>query len=196
VLTVLADPNKVAGGSFMLNASRHSAISCCLIASSSLVVFALFGLIGSPESASASGPGPVAAYPLDAGEGTVAEDAAGEHEGTIEGAEWTNGKYGSALQFSGNEECVSVPDSPELQLEEEFTLEAWVKPEGEVSHDPILFKETEGFSSYSLGIAFQGSGKADAYIGEEGEEYENVVSPEKIPGLDPSNVVTRGRLIS
>lgn len=56
--------------------------------------------MGGPESPSASPTGSVAAYSLDEGEGEgeVVEDAVGGHGGTIEGAEWTAGKYGSALK--------------------------------------------------------------------------------------------------
>ncbi len=126
---------------------------------------------------------PVAAYSLDAGEGAVAEDVAGEHDGEIEGADWfANGRYGQALSFdSGEEDCVTVPDSPDLQLTEEFTLQAWVRPEGEVKYDPIFFKEAEGFFSYSLGLGLASSGKLEAYIGDEEEEVTLVDSPSALP---------------
>ncbi len=124
---------------------------------------------------------PVAAYSFDAGEGTVAEDLFGEHDGTIEGATWfDNGRYGKALSFDGADDCVTVADSPELQLTEEFTLQAWVKPQGEVKSDPIIFKETEGFFSYFLGLGLASSGKVEAYIGEEEEDHTLVVSPQPL----------------
>ncbi len=114
--------------------------------------------------------GPVAAYSFDEGEGGTLEDVTGNgHDGTIEGAEWTNGRYGTALKFDGEEDCVAIPESPELDLSEEFTLEAWVKPEGELKHDPIIFKEGEGFPSYALGIGIPHSDKAEGVIGQEGK---------------------------
>jgi Concanavalin A-like lectin/glucanases superfamily len=111
--------------------------------------------------------GPVAEYSLDAGTGTLAEDLAGENDGTIEGAGWVPGRYGSALGFEGREaECVSVPDAPSLQLSEEFTIEAWVKPEGPLVADPIVFKEVEGEGgfSYALGIGLTNTGRPQGYI--------------------------------
>jgi Concanavalin A-like lectin/glucanases superfamily len=166
----------------MFNGSRHSNISCCLIATGSLMTFAFFGLIGSSESASAS-EGPVAAYSFDAGEGTTGEDITGnEHEGTIEGAEWTNGKYGKALNFDGTS-CVSVPQSPELELPEEFTLETWVKPEGSGEAEALIFKESEGFFAYTLFLGLQASGKIEGLVGQEGKggDYApEVVSPSPI----------------
>ena len=126
--------------------------------------------------------GPVAAYSFDEGEGTTAEDVTGNgHTATIEGAEWTDrGKYGSALKFNGTSSCVTVPESSELDFSEEFTLESWVKPEGELHHDPIVFKEGAGFPSYALGIGIPHSAKAEGVIGQEGEGHENVYSSESL----------------
>lgn len=96
--------------------------------------------------------GPVAAYSFDEGEGTTAHDDTGNgHEGTIEGAEWAEeGKFGSALEFNGKpEDCVTIPDSSELQLRGEFTLEAWIKPEGQ-GEDPVIFKEGGSVFGYAL----------------------------------------------
>jgi Ca2+-binding RTX toxin-like protein len=86
--------------------------------------------------------GPVAAYSFDEGTGTVAGDQTGNNDGTLEGAEWARGRYGSALKFKGDEdECLTVPDSPELRMSEEFTLEAWVRLEGSDGSLPVIYKE-------------------------------------------------------
>jgi hypothetical protein len=76
--------------------------------------------------------GIVAAYSFDEDTGrTLHDDSGNEHDGKIEGAQWAEGKFGSALKFNWEGgDCVTIPDSPELQLTEEFTLEAWVRPEG------------------------------------------------------------------
>jgi hypothetical protein len=90
--------------------------------------------------------GPIAAWSFDEGTGSTAEDLTGdEHEGTIEGAEWARGKYGDALKFDGEGDVVKVPNSPEFDLTEAFTLEAWVRPESESNEwAPILAKEMGG----------------------------------------------------
>ncbi len=75
--------------------------------------------------------GPVASYSFDEGEGEAVEDLTGDgHTAAIHGATWTSrGKYGGAMEFDAEEEdYLSVPDSPELDFTEEFTLEAWVRP--------------------------------------------------------------------
>ena len=142
--------------------------------------------------------GPVAAYSFDDGEGSTAEDVTGDdHEGTIEGATWTNGKYGDALQFDGDNYCVTdAPNATDLRLSEEFTLESWVKPEGELQYDPVVFKEGEGFPSYALGVGIPHSGKAEGVIGQEGEGHENVYSSEssepRSGAISPSLTTAQG----
>jgi hypothetical protein len=115
--------------------------------------------------------GPVAAYSFDAGEGTVAEDVSGgEHEGTIEGAEWVRGHFGDALGFGGQTGCVTVPDAASLQPHEEFTLETWVRPEGSFSGEPLIYKEaeSEAGATYALGIGLTAAGVPEGLA--EGEE--------------------------
>jgi hypothetical protein len=130
------------------------------------------GEVGADRGAPIETPqaGPIAAYSFDAGEGEVAEDLAGEHDGALEGAEWTNGRYGGALYFDNEESCASVPSSPELELTEEFTIETWVKPEGSGVNEPLISKETEGYFSYSLYLGLQASGKIEGLLGNEEEE--------------------------
>jgi hypothetical protein len=122
--------------------------------------------------------GPVAEYSFDGGEaaGTTLEDLAGEDDGTIEGADWTTGRYGGALSFEHPEDCVTVPGSEALGLGEEATVEAWVKPTGTLAADPIVFKESSGQFSYAMGLGFTHEGRAEGWIRYEGEE-EEVYSP-------------------
>ncbi len=91
--------------------------------------------------------GPVAAYSFDEGEGTTVEDVTGDgHTGTIHGAEWNpRGKYGGSMDFDGEGDYLSVPDSTELDLSEELTIEAWVRPgEGPDQWAPLIDKQIPG----------------------------------------------------
>jgi hypothetical protein len=123
---------------------------------------------------------PVAAYSFDEGEGeTLYDDTGNGHDGTIEGAEWVGGKYGSALHFNGEGDCVTVPDSEAFGLEGEFTLEAWVRPDETRNWGAALSKEAPGeLFDYALfpanhvgvpaGIVANGSGGAEVEVpGEE-----------------------------
>jgi len=50
------------------------------------------------------------------------------NNGTIHGATWTTGKFGSALEFDGTDDYVEVPDDDSIDVTNEITLEAWMKP--------------------------------------------------------------------
>lgn len=110
----------------------------------------------SPTSALAAS-APIAAYSFDQGTGPVAHDLYGNHDGELENGatenalpEWTNGKFGSALRFQGQGyQCVNVPQSPDLELTEAFTIETWVKPEGTGTEEPLIFKEAPTFESHT-----------------------------------------------
>jgi Tol biopolymer transport system component len=124
---------------------------------------------------------PVAAYSFDEGEGAVANDAFGSNDGTVEGATWVGGKYGTALRFDAEDEAlVSIPDDPDLQLTEAFTLEAWVRPQYAQHWQPIITKETEGFFSYQLYAGGEASGRAEAYTAKAAWEYTGVAAPEPL----------------
>jgi hypothetical protein len=117
--------------------------------------------------------GPVAAYSFDEGEigtegGTVQDVSGNEHTATLEGgADRVKGKYGNAVHFLNEGDCASVPDSPELRLSEEFTLEAWVRPEGGgVYEDPVVVRESEGNAVFGLGIGSRDPEFAEGFIGE------------------------------
>jgi hypothetical protein len=110
--------------------------------------------------------GPVAAWSFEEGKGSTAADLTGDgHTAAIEGAEWTTGKYGGGLKFNGTSSCVSVADAPDLRLGEEFTLESWVRPEGELKHDPVVFKEGPGHLNYALEVGRISTGDAEGAIG-------------------------------
>ncbi len=67
----------------------------------------------------------VGVWLFDDGSGNSAEDSSGKgHEGSINGASWTDGKFGEALEFDGND-WVSIDSTPELQIGEAYTLMAW-----------------------------------------------------------------------
>jgi hypothetical protein len=125
---------------------------------------------------------PVAAYSFDAGEGETLEDVTGnEHDGAIEGASWfDNGKYGSALSFDGENDCVTIADAEDLRITEELTVEAWVKPSSPLSDDPVIYKDAWGNKAHALGIGIFEYGKPEAFIGEGEGEFESVVAPKAL----------------
>src|SRR5690349_18454818 len=91
---------------------------------------AVLGLAGaSTFGADAAPSGLVASYSFDAGSGSTVKDDSGHgNDGTISGAQWTNGLHGKALLFNGVNSVVRIPDAPSLDFTSGYTLEAWINP--------------------------------------------------------------------
>jgi RHS repeat-associated protein len=127
---------------------------------------------GEEEEEPEPGPEPVAAYDFEEGEGEVAHDAAGSHDGEVEGT-WTEaGKYGGALDFNGAGDRVKIPDHNELDFTSAFTLEAWVRPEKYREWASLFSKAGASEPDYSF-LVYSGhsSGPPEAYVrNSKGEE--------------------------
>jgi hypothetical protein len=97
--------------------------------------------------------GLVAAYGFDEASGTTLTDLSGHaNHGTVSGATWTaSGKLGAALTFDGVNDVVTVADAASLDLTNEMTVEAWVRPTALGNNwRTVAFKETSNFYSYAL----------------------------------------------
>lgn len=117
------------------------------------------GQAGASGAAGSGGTGGmmVAAWSFDEGSGTVAHDTTGHgHDGTlVSSPAWTTGstcKFGGCLTFSGTGKRVTVPDAPDLDLDQAFTIMAWVKPTsvGANTWRPVLIKEEPAGLVYLL----------------------------------------------
>ena len=103
--------------------------------------------------------GLVAAYGFEAGTGVVATDASGRgNDGTLQGASWAvgAGRHGSGLAFDGTNDLVTVADDASLDLSDEMTLEAWVRPTTTRSSRAVLLKEGTGGPVYALHASASG----------------------------------------
>ena len=83
----------------------------------------------------------VATWNFDEGTGTTTTDSSGNNNhGTINGATWTNGITGNALEFDGNNDYVNVPEDNSLDPEE-ITIETWMLiPSAPTSNGNIVSK--------------------------------------------------------
>ncbi|GAF92178.1 unnamed protein product, partial [marine sediment metagenome] len=99
-------------------------------------------------------------WAFDEGSGTTAADASSfGNDGTLNGSPvWTTGISGSALDFSGGADRVLVPDSPSLDVSEQITIAAWVKPRN-IGTQYVVKKGRYGISDgYELSLS--GGGQA------------------------------------
>ena len=83
----------------------------------------------------------VAYWNFDEGKGDTAGDASGNgHDGVLMGdPQWTDGKFGGALEFDQEGDEVNVPYHENLNQEEAFTISAWANvEEGSDGHRAVV----------------------------------------------------------
>jgi len=89
------------------------------------------------STANAGDPSLVGWWRFDEGSGSVATDSSGNGlDGTIEGATWTAGQSGSALEFDGTDDAVRIP---EFATGEAQTITAWIKIDSVSSGQKQMF---------------------------------------------------------
>jgi fibronectin type 3 domain-containing protein len=100
--------------------------------------------------------GLVGAYGFEEPSGTVATDSssAGNTGTLVNGVARAAGagRFGSALQFDGSNDMVTVPDATSLDFTTAMTVEAWVNPttSGGSTWRTVLIKEQPGALVYAL----------------------------------------------
>jgi len=85
----------------------------------------------------------VAIWHLDEGEGNIIyDDSNFNNNGLIFGANWTDGISGTALEFDGFNDYVSISNNKSLNVLKNITIEAWVYPYKMPWIAPIISKGT------------------------------------------------------
>jgi hypothetical protein len=116
-----------------------------------ILVLGVVLAVAAPASAST---GLSSWWPFYEGTGTIARDLSGNHnDGTINGAQWTAGYFGSALRFDGDGANVDVPDNASLEPSNAVTVTAYVKALGSQGDDKyIVSKGATGCFAASYGL--------------------------------------------
>lgn len=86
-----------------------------------------FAILGHYMPAAAAGTADY--WTFDENNGTAASDSVGSSSGTITGASWVEGKYGSALNFSSSGQYVFVPSSSGISAGSSISVDAWINPD-------------------------------------------------------------------
>lgn len=157
-------------GAFPRRIRPTGATSAILASLTALLIAILLG----PSAAWASKEGLVGAYSFDEGTGEIVNDLSGnENDGALNGPAWSGAKssYGWALNFDGVNDCVAVPNLPEVHLDKAFTFEAWVRPEAksieEANQSQAIFsKEGAGFGDIALGLSLMPGRKLSGVVNE------------------------------
>ncbi len=136
-------------------------------------------------------PGLVAAYGFEETNGAGTSDGSGNgNHGTVNGAARTaTGRFGRALTFDGVNDQVAVPDASSLDLSDEMTLEAWVRPVSEnAGWRTVVLKEQTGdlvYGLYAAATGFRPSGHIFV-----GDDDERVQAPSTLPANAWSHLAT------
>jgi predicted GH43/DUF377 family glycosyl hydrolase len=108
-------------------------------------------------------PKTVAYWKLDEGSGQYAYDeSANKNDGVLGGSTssttsdptWTTGKFGSALNFDGNNDYVRVSHSSSLDITGVVSFEAWIKAKGTANYHCIVDKYRHVATNNDQGYSF------------------------------------------
>ena len=96
-----------------------------------LIAIVVTTLLGGIQADAAVDENTVAVWLFEEGAGKVVKDASGNgHDGEFAGSpKWVKGKFGTGLEFPGDNSGYVVVDSTEKLELETLSIEAWVKVE-------------------------------------------------------------------
>jgi hypothetical protein len=121
--TPMSEPPRSGGRGWKIAAAVIAAVAALVVLTGVIAFLARRpALFKSPPP-----PGLVAWWPLDG----HAADAAGGHNGTLEGSyHFGPAQVGQGLFLEGERSGISVPDSPDLNIgpDQDFSIEAWIQP--------------------------------------------------------------------
>ncbi|MHC4621174.1 MAG: LamG domain-containing protein, partial [Planctomycetota bacterium] len=97
-------------------------------------------------------PNLIAWWKLDEGEGLTAYDSAGNNDGMLtNGPTWTASGINGALSFDDVDDYVEVPDDDYLDISDEITLSAWIRPRNtSVTNDQFIVAKWRIDNSYGM----------------------------------------------
>jgi hypothetical protein len=96
-----------------------------------------------------------AQWKMDEGSGTSTADASGNgNTGTLNGATWATGSYGTSIALSGNHSYVSVQESSSLELSKQLTVAFWMYATSNANIDPRVIAKL-----YSWDVKLNGSNR-------------------------------------
>jgi hypothetical protein len=115
---------------------------------------------------------------LDEGQGGTVKDSSGNgNNGVIEGAEWVDGKFGSALKFDGETTRVVIPSSDSLNVPEQVTVEAWIFPtelHSDINAVAQKWGDLSNRRQYQIGV-IDVDGTARFYISHTGIDHQRPI---------------------
>jgi hypothetical protein len=114
-----------------------------------LITCSFLGLLNLSGNTHAQSSNIIATWHFDEGSGSVVTDSSGNgYDGIINGATWTTGISGGALDFDGVDDYVGIVNSSSLDNLNALTFEAWIYPRVN-AHWHVISKGTGSKRLYS-----------------------------------------------
>jgi hypothetical protein len=108
------------------------------------------------RAAKTAAQGLVGHWKFDEGRGATARDSSGEpNHGSIVGARWAKGRLGSALDFDGGDDYMSVPGPLSVDFSRAFTVCLWAKLDSVSRYDPLIGVTQDG-NNYAFCLCIEG----------------------------------------
>jgi hypothetical protein len=150
----------------------------------------------------------VAAWTFDEGSGNVIHDASGNgNDGELMGgADWTDGKFGKALDFDGSTGYIEIPFDESMRVinEGDFTLAAWYNPDVIPKKHCVFQQGDAGGTGRTWLFTHQDAGEIRSYLGgattasginaEAGEWHHTAVVVTEGGGTDTVQLYVNGEL--
>jgi hypothetical protein len=99
---------------------------------------------------------------FDEGSGKIAKDSSGNgNDGTLEGPNWVDGKFGKALIFNGASDYVDTGNDPITDTVKTniLSISAWIKKTAKTSKMLVAIRRSPG--GYILGVGILGTATAN-----------------------------------
>ena len=111
-------------------------------------------ILVNPQAAS----GPVGWWKLDDGGGSSAADSSGTgNNGTlVNNPAWISGVLGGGMNFNGTNQRVSIADNNSLDVSNQITIAAWIKPGKKDTQYPIKKARGDSINGYELSLSSSG----------------------------------------
>ncbi len=124
-------------------------------------------------------PGPIASWNFDEGSGTIAADGTGGgNTGQVDGASWTEGYAGNALEFDGIDDRVLLGTGPSLEGLTDFTALAMVRTTA--TSDGILIQQRNGGYNGEYILKVNADGRVNFWMYGDSRYQFNITSAEAI----------------
>ncbi|MBW8001314.1 MAG: hypothetical protein FVQ80_04760 [Planctomycetes bacterium] len=134
-------------------------------------------------------PNLIALWRLDESSGTTANDSSSGNHGTVNGARWTTGQVGGALDFDGVNDYVSLGNPANLNFTGQITISVWIRPDLIPDDPSVLNIVAHGFAGSPTKEVYLRINNGMYQIGSYIEGSLNILSYYNIPAVDDGNWV-------